>query len=98
MTNCSPLLVSERNSHIQIVEDNLLEAVTNLTLAHHLLENTGLSKRYTALFTTVADALNATSEAIEHCDDQPDDDSPGAIVLYEWETLLEVVNPDDDEF
>jgi len=59
--------------HLQIVQDNLLEAVGSLTLAHHLLENTKLSKRYSALFTAVCDALNATSAAIEHCADQPDD-------------------------
>ena len=58
--------------HIENVQDNLLEAVGSLTLAHHLLENTKLSKRYTALFTAVCDALNATTAAIEHCDDQPD--------------------------
>jgi hypothetical protein len=60
------------STHLQVVQDNLLEAVGSLTLAHHLLENTGLSKRYSALFTAVCDALNATSAAIEHCDDQPD--------------------------
>jgi hypothetical protein len=33
----------------------------------------GLSKRYSALFTAVCDALNSATEAIERCDDQPDE-------------------------
>jgi len=58
--------------HLETVQDNLLEAVGSLTLAHHLLENTGLSKRYSVLFTAVCDALNATTATIEHCGDSPD--------------------------
>jgi hypothetical protein len=64
--------VPSDSEHLSIVQDKLLEVVENLTFSHHYLESTGLSKRYTQLFTAVCDALNATSAAIEHCDDQPD--------------------------
>ncbi len=67
-----PPSVPSDSEHLSIVQDKLLEVVENLTFSHHYLESTGLSKRYTQLFTAVCDALNATSAAIEHCDDQPD--------------------------
>ena len=59
-------------SHVEIVTDALLDALDRLTFAHHLLENTGISTTYTALFTAVCDGLNATNEAIERCGDAPD--------------------------
>ncbi len=58
--------------HIEIVSDALLDALDRLTFAHHLLENTGISKTHTALFTAVCDGLNATSQAIERSSDAPD--------------------------
>jgi hypothetical protein len=58
--------------YLSIIQENLLEAIENLRFSQHCLENTGLSKRYSALFTAACDALNATSAAIEHCDDEPD--------------------------
>jgi hypothetical protein len=60
--------------HIEIVSDALLDALDRLTFAHHILENTGISKTHTALFTAVCDGLNATNQAIERCTDTPDDD------------------------
>jgi hypothetical protein len=64
--------VPSDSEHLSIVQDNLLEAVGTLTFSYRYLESTGLSKRYIQLFTNVCDALNATTAAIEHCDDQPD--------------------------
>lgn len=64
--------IQSPESYIETTQDCLLEAVGSLTLAHHLLESTGVSKRYTTLFTAVCDALNAASAAVEHCDDKPD--------------------------
>ncbi len=59
--------------HLPIIQDKLLEAVENLTFSHHYLESTGLSKRYTVLFTAVCDSLTAISQAIERCSDKPDE-------------------------
>ena len=72
----SPLqgAIPSNEDHIEIVTDALLDALDRLTFAHHLLENTGVAKTHTALFTAVCDALNATSEAIERCSDAPDED------------------------
>jgi hypothetical protein len=60
------------SDHLEIVPDALLDAMDRLTFAHHVLENTGLDKSHTALFTAVCDALNSTNEAIERCSDSPD--------------------------
>ncbi len=65
-------IVPSDSEHLSIVQDKLLEIVENLRFSHHYLESTRLSKRYTQLFIAVCDALNATTAAIEHCDDQPD--------------------------
>jgi len=65
--------VSSDSDHLSNIQDKLLEVVENLTFSHHYLESTGLSKRYSALFTAVCDALNSATEAIERCDDQPDE-------------------------
>ena len=65
-------LIPPDESHIEIITDALLDAIDRLTFAHHLLENTGLSKSHTALFNAVCDALNSTTEAIERCSDAPD--------------------------
>jgi hypothetical protein len=64
--------VPSDSEYLSIIQENLLEAVESLRFSHHCLENTGLSKRYSALFTAACDAFNATSAAIEHCDDEPD--------------------------
>jgi hypothetical protein len=66
--------IPSNEEHIEIITDALLDALDRLTFAHHLLENTGISKTHTALFTAVCDGLNATSQAIERCSDAPDDD------------------------
>jgi hypothetical protein len=66
--------VPSDESHLETVMDALLDAIERLTFAHHILESTGLSKSHTALFTAVADGLNATNEAIERCSDAPDED------------------------
>jgi len=71
------------SDHLEIVPDALLDAMDRLTFAHHVLENTGLDKSHTALFTAVCDALNSTNEAIERCSDSPDAE-------------LEVLNPFGD--
>jgi hypothetical protein len=77
-------------SHVEIVTDALLDALDRLTFAHHLLENTGLSRTHTALFTAVCDALNSASEAIERCCDVPDEDPV-------TDTDLEALNPFGDQ-
>jgi hypothetical protein len=66
--------IPSNEEHIEIVSDALLDALDRLTFAHHLLENTGISKTHTALFTAVCDALNAANQAIERCSDAPDDE------------------------
>jgi hypothetical protein len=58
--------------HVSIVQENLLDALNFLQFIHTYLENTGLSKRYSQLLTAVADSLISCNEAIEHCNDQPD--------------------------
>jgi hypothetical protein len=64
--------VGSDSDHLEIIQDNLLDAISNLQFCHTYLESSGLSRRYSQLFTAVADALNSTSEAIEHCDEEPD--------------------------
>jgi hypothetical protein len=64
--------VSSDSDHLEVIQDNLLDAISNLQFCHTYLEGSGFSKRYSQLFTAVADALNSTSQAIEHCDDEPD--------------------------
>lgn len=58
--------------HLEIFQDNLLDALNYLQFTHHYLESSGLSKQYSQLFTAVSDALNSTNEAIERCSDAPD--------------------------
>jgi hypothetical protein len=70
---CPPGAEVGNKPHLSIIQDKLLEVVENLTFSHHYLESTGLSKRYTALFTAICDALTTTSEAVERCGDQPDE-------------------------
>jgi hypothetical protein len=57
---------------LRLSKTTLLDAISNLQFCHTYLEGSGLSKRYSQLFTAVADALNSTSEAIEHCNEEPD--------------------------
>ncbi len=64
--------VPSDSEHLEVIQDNLLDAISNLQFCHTYLEGSGLSKRYSQLFTAVADALNSTNQAIEHCDDLPD--------------------------
>lgn len=63
----TPSLVPNDESYLPTVTDALLDAVDRLTFAHNLLENTGLSKNYIALFTATCDALHYTQKAITHC-------------------------------
>ena len=58
---------------LQVIQENLLDAISYLKICHTSLEKSGLSKQYSQLFTAVADALNATSDAIERCEDTPDE-------------------------
>ncbi len=82
--------VSSDSEQLAIVEDKLFDAVSALQFCHTYLENTGLSKQYSSLFTAVADALNATSEAIERCEDSPDE-TPVRTPVTDAE--LEALNP-----
>jgi hypothetical protein len=70
---CPPGAEVENEPHLSSIQEKLLEAVDSLTFSHHYLESTGLSKRYTALFTAICDSLATTSEAIERCSDKPDE-------------------------
>jgi hypothetical protein len=70
---CPPGAEVESKPHLSIIQDKLIEVIESLTFSHHYLESTGLSKRYTAVFTAVCDALTTTSEAVERCGDQPDE-------------------------
>lgn len=65
--------VPSDSDHLEVIQDSLFDAVSHLQFCHTYLENTGLSRQYTALFTAVADALNGTSEAIQRCEDAPDE-------------------------
>ena len=60
-------LVPNDESYLPTVVDALVDAVERLTFAHHLLENTELSKTYIALFTATCDALHSTQKAINNC-------------------------------
>jgi hypothetical protein len=64
--------VPSDSEHLEVIQDNLLDAISNLQFCHTYLEGSGISKRYSQLFTAVADALNSTNQAIEHCHDEPD--------------------------
>ncbi len=72
MQGMSPTVPTD-SEHLSIIQDNLLDALNYLTFCHVYLENTGLSRRYGALFTAVADSLNSCNEAIERSDDQRDE-------------------------
>ena len=63
----APSLVPNEESYLPTVADALLDALDRLTFAHHLLENTELSKTYIALFTATCDALHSTQKAINDC-------------------------------
>lgn len=65
-------VIPNDGEHLEIVQENLLDALNYLQFCHHYLESSGLSKKYSQLFTAVADSLNACNEAIEHVTDQPD--------------------------
>ena len=60
--------VPSDSDHLEIIQDNLLDAISNLQFCHTYLENSGLSKRYSQLFTAVVEALNSTNQAITHCE------------------------------
>ena len=64
--------VPDDSEHLQIVQDNLFDALSSLQFCHTYLEGSGLSKRYSQLFTAVTNALSSTSQSIEHCNDEPD--------------------------
>lgn len=63
----APSLIPNDESYLPTVADALIDAVDRLIFAHNLLENTGLSKTYIALFTATCDALHYTQKAITHC-------------------------------
>jgi hypothetical protein len=67
LPNQSLPLVPNDESYLPTVADALIDAVERLTFAHHLLENTELSKSYVALFTATCDALRCTQKAINDC-------------------------------
>jgi len=64
LPNLQKALVPNDESYLPTVTDALIDAVDRLTFAHNLLENTGLSKTYIALFTATCDALHYTQKAI----------------------------------
>jgi hypothetical protein len=64
----APSLVPKEELYLPTVADGLIDAVHRLTFAHNLLENTGLSKTYIAIFTATCDALHYTQKAIAHCE------------------------------
>ena len=64
--------VPSDSEQLEIVQENLLDALSYLQFCHHYLESSGFSKKYSQLFTAVADSLNACNDAIEHVTDQPD--------------------------
>jgi len=68
LPNWQKALVPSDESYLPSVADALIDAVDRLTFAHNLLENTGLSKTYIALFTATCDALHYTQKAIAHCE------------------------------
>jgi hypothetical protein len=72
LSQMQPMNFPTDKDDIALISSHFFDAIHELIAAHHLLESTGLSKRYSALFTAACDALNATSAAIEHCDDEPD--------------------------
>jgi hypothetical protein len=65
--------VPSDSEQLEIIQDNLFDAISALQFCHTYLENSGLSRQYSSLFTAVADALSATGEAIQRCEDTPDE-------------------------
>jgi hypothetical protein len=85
--------VPSDSDHLEITQDSLLDAISYLQFCHTYLQDSGLSKRYSQLFTAVADALNSTSEAIERCEDSPDE-TPARTPVTDAE--LAALNPFGD--
>ena len=61
------------SEQLEVVEEKLHDALAQLQFCHVYLANSGLSKRYSALFTAVSDASTATTEAIERRNDVSDE-------------------------
>jgi hypothetical protein len=88
--------VPSDSEQLEIVEEKLLDTLAQLQFCHIYLETSRLSKRYSALFTAVSDALNATSEAIERCDDAPDE--PYDVALEQLSPINGKVQPTESAF
>jgi len=104
----NPLLTANFQANRELQQDiekqNLNEVGESLKTALPWLENAyclmnanRLDTKYSELYTAICDAMTATQEACNTLDDSPDE-TPGAIVPYEWEQLIEVVNIDDSDF
>jgi len=100
----NPLLTAnfraDRELHQDIEKQNLNEvgeslksALPWLEQAYRLMNANRLDAKYSSLYVAICDAMTAVQEASSSLDDSPDDTS-SAIVPYQWEEILEVVNID----
>jgi Iap family predicted aminopeptidase len=99
--NLTASLQAQRNLQGEIDKQNLHEvgeslksALPWLEQAYCLMNANRLEAKYSKLYTEICDAMTAAQEACNSIDDAPNEDSPGAIIPYEWESLLEAVNID----
>jgi hypothetical protein len=76
------------------IEESLKNALPWLEQAFSLMNSNRLDIKYSKLYTEICDAMTAAQEACNSLEDSPDDTS-GAIIPYEWESLIEVVSVDD---
>jgi hypothetical protein len=79
------------------VDQTLKKAVQWLNKAECVMSGNSLDSRYSTLYQGIVDAIHGANHALNHVNDVPDEDSPGAIIHFEWESLLEAVNADNSE-
>jgi hypothetical protein len=77
------------------IEESLKNALPWLEQAFCLMNSNRLDTKYSKLYTEICDAMTAAQEACNSLEDSPDEAS-SAIVPYQWESLLEAVNDQDE--
>jgi hypothetical protein len=79
------------------IGESLKTALPWLENAYCLMNSNHLDTKYSSLYVAICDAMTAAQEACSSLEDSPDETS-GAIVPYQWEQLIELVNIDDSDF
>jgi hypothetical protein len=78
------------------VGESLRSALPWLEQAYCLMNANKLDTKYSRLYTAICDSMTAAQQACSSLEDEPDDTS-SAIVPYQWEELIEVVNLDNSD-